>query len=139
MKGWPLVIGLGLTKIPLKLVAPLVVPFLSTKQRVLHPWFGARDASDTSWWNIAVRNGVHNLYTRPMPEYTTAANTDDHSLENEDGFQWRRRESADGRYVSFRMTWGKVRSKGKREVYIGWVMNEVADYMRLSFLQVRLF
>lgn len=140
IKGWPKVIGLGLSKLPLKAAALVVVPFLDDEDRVNHPIWGVRDATDLSWYNIAFRNGVHNVYTRDMPFWrTTASNTADETLEAEKGLQWRVRRSYSGEYVSFRVTWGKPRpSKGKREIYIGWTMNE-KDYMRLTFIQFRLF
>jgi hypothetical protein len=110
---------------------------MSDEERKNDPTFGVRDATDLSWWNIAVRNAGHNLFSRPMPEYRTKTNTADETLEALPGFQWRYRESLDGEYVSFRMTWGKPdKSKGKNEFYIGWVMNET-EYMRLSFFQLR--
>lgn len=138
MRAWLNVIVLGLTKLPCKLIAPLVVPFLSDESRNSHPVFGVRDATDIGYWNIAIRNACHNLYTRPMPEFHTRSNTGDWSLEQRHGFQWRYRESVDGEYVSFRMTWGKPRDKGKREFYVGWTMNS-QPYMRLTFAQLRVF
>lgn len=136
MRAWLKVIGLGITKLPMKVAAWFVVPFLNDDQRKNHNIFGVRDATDLSWKNIAFRNGVHNMYTRPMPVFHTWGNTEDETLEKLKGFQWRRRESVDGKYVSFRMTWGKPSNKGKNEFYIGWTMNE-KDYMRLTFFQLR--
>lgn len=147
MIAWLKVIGLGLTKWPLKFVAMFVVPFLDDVDRVTHPVFGVRDATDLSWKNIGWRNSVHNLYTRPQVPFETKSNTPDHTLERIRGFQWRYRYSVverpgsfdvpDGKYVSFRMTWGKPKpKKGKNEFYIGWTMNE-KDYMRLTFFQFR--
>ena len=134
--SWLKVIGLGLTKAPFKILAPFVVPFIS--DRVNHPIFGVRDATDLSYWNIAWRNGCHNMYNKPQVEYRTKGNTEDETLERLSGFQWRYRKSLDGDYVSFRMTWGKPRNKGKREFYIGWTMNETPR-MRLTFFQLRPF
>lgn len=152
MKAWLKVIGLGLTKWPMKILALFWVPFLSDYNRINHPIFGVRDASlaNLTWYNIAFRNGCHNMYTRPMPEFNTIGNTDDETLEKLDGVQWRYRKSgkwiikytkfeADKEYVSFRITWGKPRNyKGKKEFYIGWTMNE-EEYMRLTFFQLRPF
>ena len=135
MKGWTKVIVLGLSKLPMKAAALFAYPFID---KVNHPIFGVRDATDLSYWNIAVRNGCHNMYNRPTPEFNTKTNTEDETLEKLEGFQWRYRQSSgDGEYVSFRMTWGQPRqSKGKKEFYIGWTMNE-KPYMRLTFFQLR--
>ena len=131
MSPWTKVILLGLSKWPLKVAAVFVVPF--TKDRVNHPVFGVHDATDLSWWNIAVRNGVHNMYTRPRPKFTSVGEID----ETVEGIQVRWRTSEDGQYVSYRRVWGEPRpGKGKREIYVGWVMNE-KYYMRLSFFQFR--
>lgn len=135
MIAWVKVILLGVTKLPCKLLAPLAVLFVD---RNTHPIWGVRDATDLSWWNIGVRNACHNMYTRPQVQFITKGNTIDPSLEAKDGLQWRYRKSLDGKYVSFRMTWGKQRYKGKREFYIGWTMNK-ASYMRLTFFQLRVF
>jgi hypothetical protein len=156
IKAWLKVIGLGITKIPLKILALFVVPFLNSKQRVEHPIFGVRDATDLSYKNIAIRNAVHNMYNLPDVPFITVANTDDHTLEKESGLQWRYRKSGqwifefdetkpvfipDGKYVSFRVTWGKPRNKGKREFYIGWTMGSSnlkgESRMRLTFFQFR--
>jgi len=141
MKAWFKVVGLGLSKLPLKIIAPIAYFFI--KDKVNHPIFGVRDASDLSWWNIGVRNSVHNMYNRPDVPHKTFGNTDDETLERLEGFQWRRRESIDGEYVSFRMTWGKPRNKGKKEFYIGWTMgsSNLKDEarMRLTFFQFRPF
>ena len=138
IRSWLKVFALGITKLPVKLVAPLVVPFLDEFDRMWHPIFGVADATDLSWWNIGVRNAAHNMYTRPMPEFESSGNTEDFTLEALEGFQWRHRASLDGKYVSFRMTWGKPRNKGKKEFYIGWTMNS-QPYMRLTFFQFRPF
>ena len=137
MRSWLRVIGLGLLKWPAKLAALVVVPFLNEEQRNDHPVFGVRDAVDLSYWNIAVRNSVHNMITIDQPNYRWYGNTDDFDME-QDGFQWRRCESFDGQYVSFRITWGKARAKGKREFYVGWTMNQ-KSYARLTFFQFRPF
>ena len=137
MKAWLVVIMLGIAKWPLKILALIVVPFLSDYHRVNHPVWGAEDATDLSWKNIAWTNGVHNLTNRPQVDFVSIGNTADETLEKLEGFQWRCRESFDGKYVSFRMTWGEPRkSKGKREFYVGWTMNET-EYMRLTFFQLR--
>jgi hypothetical protein len=141
MTAWLKVIGLGITKLPFKFLALFAYPFID---KVNNPFFGVRDATDLSYYNIAVRNGAHNLYNRPDVPHTTTGNTDDESLEKLEGFQWRRRESLDGKYVSFRVTWGKPRaSKGKKEFYIGWTMgsSNLKDEarMRLTFFQFRPF
>jgi len=136
VKAWGKVFLLGITKIPAKLLAPIAVLFVDRKR---HPIWGVRDAHDLSWWNTAIRNGAHNMYTHPQVRYITRANTHDHTLEALEGFQWRLRESVHGDFVSFRMTWGKPRpSKGKKEFYIGWTMND-QPYMRLTFFQFRPF
>jgi hypothetical protein len=137
MKAWLKVVGLGLAKWPMKLAAPFVVPFLSDFQRLHHPIFGVRDAlesGDLSWRNIAIRNGCHNMFTVPQPDF--------HSWGDEDmeaaGFKYRYRRAVYGDYVSFRMTWGAARPvKGKREFYVGWTMND-RPYARLTFFQLRL-
>jgi len=139
MKAWMKVIVLGLGKWPMKVASWFVVPFLNDYDRKYHQIWGAEDADDLSWRNIAWRNGVHNLTTRVTPPFDTKGNTLDHTLEALDGFQWRYRRSLNNEYVSFRMTWGKPRAgKGKREFYVGWTMNE-SDTMRLTFFQLRVF
>lgn len=138
MAPWFKVIALGLMKWPFVFIAPFVVPFLSDEQRVNHSVFGVRDATDLSWWNIGVRNSVHNMVTAPMPPFSCKSNTYDLTLEKRDGVQWRRCKSKDGDYVSFRVTWGKPRSKGKREFYVGWTLND-KEYTRLTFFQLRVF
>ena len=122
-------------KLIAKILAPLAVLVVDRKN---HPVWGVRDATDLSWWNVGVRNAAHNMFTRPQVEYKTRVNTADITLEAYDGFQWRYRKSLDGKYVSFRCSWGKPRSKGKKEFYIGWTMNE-KSYMRLTFFQFRPF
>ena len=134
--AWYKVVFLGLLmNLPCKLLAPLAYPFIDKKN---HGIWGVRDATDFSFWNVAIRNGAHNLFTKKQVAYLTTGNTDDETLEKLDGFQWRRRESLNGEYVSFRMTWGKPRNKGKREFYVGWTMNETPE-MRLTFFQLRPF
>ena len=134
--AWLTVIVLGLCKWPAKLLAPVAVFFVD---RNFHSIWGVQDATDLSWYNIAIRNGAHNMTVRPQVGYNTKTNTDDETLEKLEGFQWRQRKSLDGKYVSFRMTWGKPRKDdGKREFYVGWTMNQ-NPYMRLTFFQFRPF
>jgi hypothetical protein len=124
-----------------KLVAPIAVLFVDRKN---HPVWG-NSHRYISYWDSAnpFGNAAHNLFRYPMPAYTSTTNTPDATLEYLDGFQWRRCESADGKYVSFRCTWGKQRTaKGKREFYIGWTMRHPAfedGTMSLSFFQFRPF
>ncbi len=118
---------------PAKLLAPFVVPFVSDD----HPIWG-NDERVISYWDSAFRNSAFNLINKPMPLYDTYGNTEDETLEKLDGYQWRYRRSLDDKYVSFRMTWGKVRDKGKREFYIGWTMRP-GEFMGLTFFQLRLF
>jgi len=139
MKGWPLVVARGITVWPLKLAGFIVVPFIDKKN---NPIWGNSWTSDYSYWNMTVRNGCNNYTRKPMPKYGTKANTSDWTLENEDGFQWRYRWSLpDAKYVSFRMSWGKVHpSKGKKEFYIGWKMRDPRfedGLMRLTFFSIR--
>lgn len=125
-------------RIPAKLLAPLVVPFLGDYHRVNHPVWGCEDATDLSWWNIAIRNGAHNLGIKDKVYYRTYPSPHpDLTLELLEGFQWRFRRSNSGNYLSFRCTWGKPRNKGKKEFYIGWTMNE-SPKMRPT-LQLRPF
>jgi hypothetical protein len=140
IKAWTRVVLLGIGKWPLKILALFVVPFLNDHKRKHHSVWGARDATDLSWKNIAVTNGVHNLTDRPQVEYKSyGQNTADKTMEKIKGVQYRWRSSKDGKYVSYRRTWGKPRDKkGKREFYIGWTMNETAT-MRLTFFQFRPF
>jgi hypothetical protein len=136
--AWFKVIILGVFgKLIAKLLAPVAVLFVD---RNTHPVWGIRDTTDLSYWNCAFRNGAHNMFNRPMPEFLTSGNTPhDWTLEKLEGFQWRKRQSVDGKYVSFRCTWGKPRTrKGKREFYVGWTMND-KPYMRLTFFQLRPF
>lgn len=131
MKAWLLVLFVGMLKIPLKVLALVWVPFLNDYHRVNHPVFGVSDATDLSWKNIAFRNGAHNATAKKTPAFTSHGDTD---MEAE-GFKKRYRKSVDGRYVSFRMTWGKPhQTKGKKEFYIGWTMND-KPYMRVTFFQ----
>ena len=135
--AWLRVIILGtFGKLLAKLAAPVAVLFVDRKR---HPIWGVRDATDLSWQNVAIRNGAHNMFSRQQDHYLTRGNTHDETLEALPGFQWRLRESLDGRYVSLRCTWGRPRpDKGKREFYVGWTMNE-QPYMRLTFFQFRPF
>ena len=135
MMAWLRVFLLGVIKLPMKVIAPFAYPFINP---ITNPVFGVRDANDLSWYNIAIRNGCHNLFTIDQPEFTTRSNSYDHTLEKLDCFQWRYRKSLDGKYVSFRCTWGEPRNKGKKEFYIGWTMN-AAPYARLTFFQLRPF
>jgi len=131
---WLKVIVLGISKWPFKALAPLAYPFID---KVNNPIWGVKDATDLSFSNIAFRNACHNMLTRDMPEFDTWGNTEDETLEKLEGFQWRYRRSKDGKYVSFRMTWGKPDGKkGKDEFYVGWTMNE-DDYMGVTFAQLR--
>lgn len=140
MLCWLRIIFLGLAKLPLRLIAPLAYPFIDP---VHNPVFGVRDATDTSFYNIAIRNACHNLTRRPGVPYRGLTNTDDWTLEKYSGLQWRWRQSLDGRYASFRVTWGEPRPKGKREFYVGWTLGQhdlKGNYvMRLTFFQLRPF
>ena len=129
--AWLRVILMGIFgKVAAKFAAPLAVLFVDRRE---HPVWGVRDATDLSWWNTGIRNGAHNMFNRPMPEFTSVGEID----ESVPGVQTRWRKSVDGQYVSYRRVWGKVRpKKGKHEFYIGWTMNEKA-YMRLTFFQLR--
>lgn len=136
--AWLRVVGCGLLKILAKAVAPLAVLFVDRRK---HPVWG-NSWNYVGYWDSAnpFGNSAHNLFRKPMPLYTTTSNTTDLTLEKEPGFQWRRCESKDGKYVSFRCTWGKPRaSKGKREFYIGWTMREDFEdnTMSLTFFQFR--
>ena len=132
--AWLRVILLGVLKLVAKVLAPIAVLFVDRKN---HPIWGVSDATDLSWWNTGVRNGVHNMTERPQVEFDVLSNSDDETLETLPGFQWRYCWSLDERYVSFRMVWGEPRQgKGKREFYIGWTMNDTPT-MRLTFFQLR--
>lgn len=135
LKAWVKVVLMGtFGKLLAKIAAPVAVFFVDRKA---HWIWGVSDATDLSWWNTGVRNGAHNLFKRPQVQFYSYGNTDDITLEKLSGFQWRRCESVDGKYVSFRMTWGEPRkSKGKREFYVGWTMND-EPMMRLTFFQFR--
>jgi hypothetical protein len=114
-----------------KLLAPLAVLVMDDVRRKHHPIWGVEDATDLSYWNIAIRNAAHNCFLQDQVEFITITGSPDVTLEKLDGFQSRKRIStskdrADGRYRSYRCTWGKPRpKKGKREFYIGWTMNEL--------------
>ena len=99
-----------------KVLAPLVVPFLSPHSRLHDEHFGCEDAISLTWWNIAIRNGAHNCFlTHTVPHTCTG----DFKME-EEGVKKRYCLSNGGKYASFRVTWGKPRKKkGKREFYIG--------------------
>jgi hypothetical protein len=120
----------------MKLAAPIAYFFIGNKNE--GP-FGVWDATDKSWYNIAIRNGAHNYSARGAVKYTQKGNTEDWTLEKEEGFQWRHRKSLDGQYVSFRCSWGKPRNKGKKEFYIGWTMDDSRPVMRCTFFQLRIF
>jgi len=124
-----------------KLTAPIAVWFIDSRKT--HPVYGNSQTTDFGWWNSAIRNSGHNYSRRPQVPYREYANTTDETLERMDGFQWRKRVSLDGKYVSFRCTWGKPRkSKGKKEFYIGWTMRPLGfedDTMSLTFFQFRPF
>lgn len=143
MSPWLDVFAQGLKQLPYKVAAPFVVPFLSKADRKDHPTWGVRDATDLGWWNIGVRNSLHNFNNRPYKNYTSSGNKlaqQDWTLEKLEGFQWRRSIADDNSMVSFRMTWGKPRKdKGKREFYIGWKMDSGLRYVGLTFFQLRVF
>ena len=120
--------------IPAKLLAPIAVLFVDAD----HPIWGNNERI-IDYWDSAFRNGAFNLLNKPMVEYTTNGNTNDDTLERLEGIQWRYRKSLDEKYVSFRMSWGKPRDKGKREFYIGWTMRPNYEYMGLTFFQLRVF
>jgi len=128
----------ALLTLPVKIAALFVVPFLSPSDRINHEVFGADDATDLSWYNIAVRNGGSNFNNKPRPEYEQwPKDLVDETLEKESGFQWRARRSGD--YASFRITWGEPRkSKGKKEFYTGWTMDKSRDDMGFSIIQLRM-
>ena len=142
MVAWLRVLLLGTVGTLLaKGLAPLAVLFVDRKD---HPIWGNSWTTDFSYWNSAIRNSAHNLFRRPTPEFTTRTNTEDETLEKLEGVQWRYRKSTgDGKYVSFRVTWGKPRaSKGKKEFYVGWTMRPPGfedDTMSLTFFQLRMF
>ena len=138
MIAWLKVFAIGIFGIiPAKFLALFVYPCLSADGKKNNPIWGIDDTTDFSYWNGAIRNSAHNLLNKPQTEYTTTGNTDDETLEKLEGFQWRYRKSVDGKYVSFRITWGKPDgSKGKKEFYIGWTMNETPSF-GLSFVQLR--
>jgi len=139
---WLSVLGHGLKQLPYKIAAPFVVPFLNESERSTHPVWGVRDTEDLSWWNVGVRNAIHNFNNVKARPYTRKGNKlaqEDWSLEELDGFQWRLSRSVDGELVSFRATWGEPRaSKGKKEFYIGWKMDNDKAYVSLTFFQLRL-
>jgi len=143
MKAWLNVLAHGLKQLPYKVAAPFRVPFLNDSERVNHPVWGVRDATDLSWWNIGVRNAIHNFNNKPARPYTRKGNKRaqmDWTLEKLEGFQWRVSTSDDGELVSFRATWGKPRpEKGKREFYIGWKMDNDLPYVNMTFFQPRIF
>ena len=137
ISAWHRVFAYFPMRLIMKVLALVAYPLINKQT---NPVWGVNDATDFSYWNIAVRNGAHNFTNRPAVEYTQTGNKlaqEDWTLEKRDGFQWRRRESLNGKYVSFRCTWGKRRNKGKKELYIGWTMNET-PYFRLTF-QPRIF
>lgn len=113
-------------RVPAKLLALVVVPFLDDYHRTFHPIWGCRDTTDLSYYNIAIKNGAHNAVNKDAVKYYDVTNTPgDPTLEQLSGYQWRIRRSVSGNYISYRFTWGEPRkSKGKREIYFGWVMNE---------------
>lgn len=138
---WAKVILMGtFGKLLAKLAAPFVVPFVDRKD---HPIWGNSWTDDYSYWNMAFRNGAHNAFRKVQVPFFEKSNTADKTLEGSAGFQWRYRESKNGRYVSFRCTWGEPRhQKGKREFYVGWTMRPLGfedDTMALTFFQFRPF
>lgn len=123
--------------------AVLIVPLsllLKTDLRDLPIWGnknGIPPDYDTGFWKrwvwFAVRNGAHNLSFGDMPN-------DWHQLGNIDetrpGFnvRWRRA----GWRSSFRIAWGKPdRQKGKKEFYIGFKLTRSADFVKVTFFQLR--
>lgn len=140
MTAWLRVIWRGLFgKALAKIAAPVAVLFVDRKH---HRIWGNHQTDDLGYWNSGWRNGAHNFSRRPQVPYTEKSNTDDETLERLDGFQWRLRKSLDGRYVSFRCTWGKVRPEGKKEFYVGWTMRPLGfedNTMALTFFQFRPF
>ena len=140
MFSWLKVILLGtFGKLIAKLLAFVVAPFIDKKN---NPIWGNSWTDDYSYWNMAVRNGAYNGFRKPQVPYNEKMNTADSTMERQSGRQWRYRKSLDGKYVSFRVTWGKPRDKGKREFYVGWTMRPLGfedDTMALTFFQLRPF
>lgn len=136
MSPWLRWAGVAVSRLLLKPVALVVVPFLNDEDRKNHPVWGADDATDLSWKNIAWTNGVHNFHNRDVVPYTTKGSRDNEMEWH--GVRTRRRVSDDGDYVSYRRTWGKPRNKGKREFYAGWTMADTNPKMRPT-LQLRIF
>ena len=113
-----------------KIKAIFVVPFLGEAQRITHPTYGVRDATDLSYRNIAIRNGAHNYGNRKLVQYSQIGAIN----ETVPGTYVRIRETLSGRFFSYRKVWGKPnRSKGKKELYYGWVPNSDGKTMRASF------
>ncbi len=142
--AWLNVIRVGVGQWFIKFAGLFVVPFLDDEARVEHPLYGARDATDLSYWNIAVRNGAHNYQTKKAVRYSQKGNVPRvrkgvRDPMEEKGFKWRYRKSLDGKYVSFRMTFLNARPKGKRELYIGWTMDVNSAIFSITFFQLRLF
>jgi len=143
--AWLRVFGLGIFAIiPAKIAALVVVPFmLKWGNPQTFPIWGNHERGplpgESNYYHYAIKNSAFNLLNKPMPEWeTTGGNKlglEDETLEQRVGLQTRSRKSKDGKYVSFRATWGKPHaSKGKKEFYIGWSLNDM-ETMGLSFFQ----
>lgn len=134
---WLKIFFVVLSRVPAKIAALFIVPFLSPRARVEHPIFGVRDAKDLGWKNIAFRNGAHNFLSRPNADFYLAGGQE--IDESKPGYQWRYRRTVDGEYRSIRLVWGNPDPKsGKKEFYFGWVPNKKSGYMRPS-IQLRPF
>ena len=136
MKAWDIIaffnwiLPLSL-RVVAKVLAPVAVLFVDRKD---NPIWGVEDSTDLSYWNVAIRNGAHNCFNRDAVPYHSYGDKD----MEEPGFKVRFRRSAyAGNYISLRLTWGKKRPKGKKELYMGWTMNETGK-MRPVF-QLRPF
>jgi len=144
-KAWLKVFLLGIFAVwPAKILALVVVPFmLKWGNPETFPIWGNRErgplAGESNYYHYAIKNAAFNLLNKSQPEWENYGGNklgrEDDTLENLEGFQTRWRRSLDGKYVSFRATWGKPNhSKGKKEFYIGWSLND-NKIMGLSFFQ----
>ena len=159
-KGW---LKLALKKWALSVVGWFYVPVLLARgvgmdtQPIWGNWEGIEPSHQHGRWKAYVwyawRNPVHNLATKPMPEFTQYGNVTPEHFTNRGGVRkrmpggdpmeqpgkwWRIRVSKDGQYASLRITFGPAMPNGKREFYVGHKMREGEKIMGFTFFQLRL-
>lgn len=134
--AWLNVFKVGIGQLFYKFWAPLAVLLVD---KINHPIWGNSNGY-AGYIDIAFRNSTHNYNTRDAVPYTQKGNVPvvrrgAKDPMEEKGFLWRYRRSADGKYVSFRFTFGRPLPQGKKEFYIGWTMDINSKTFSITFFQ----